>query len=170
MELPNANEIQNQFLLHSHAGLAHISQINKLLKSLRLDVNADQMKEIVNNIKCDSEGRFTLEAFTDIPMFNPNIDEYTLDDVIRSFSIFDDDQDGMLTLKEFEHAMTHNGEDDLNYHNGNTKMNGEEFQQMRQRLRNFGLIEDDKYINIERLSRVFLGIEEPDSPTVEDFN
>ena len=79
----------------------------------------------------------------------------------------------MLTMKELEQAMCNNGEDDINYPNGNTKMNHEEFQTMRQRLFNHGLIENGNYINIERLSRTFLGIDEPDSPcspTINDFD
>ena len=131
------------------------------------------MKEIINSVNYDGEGKFTLEDFTGIPLFNPDTGDHSLEDVIRSFAIFDDDHDGMLTIKELEHAMTHNGEDDINFPNGNTKMNGEEFQTMRQRLFNYGLIESGNYINIERLSRVFLGIDEPDSacsPTISDFN
>ena len=105
-----------------------------------------------------------------ISFFNNDNDEYTLEDVMRSFQIFDEDHDGKLTLQELENAMTQFGDEDINYPSGNSKMNHEEFTQMKNRLMNVGLIEEYKYVNIEKLSRTFLGIPaEPDSPSVGDF-
>ena len=61
-------------------------------------------------------------------MLNPEIQDYSMDDVMMALSIFDENNDGKLSITELQHAMTHFGEDiDERQGGGNTKMNQEEF-------------------------------------------
>ena len=68
---------------------------------------------------------------------------------MNSLSIFDEDNDGKLTIRELERAMTQFGEDiDEADGGGNTKMNFEEFTQMKLRLQHAEMIDDNGMIEI----------------------
>ena len=59
-------------------------------------------------------------------------DDFSLKEVISSLAIFDEDNDGKLTIKELKNAMINFGED--TEEGETTKMNGAEFDLMKTRL------------------------------------
>ena len=94
-------------------------------------------------------------------MFNPDVDEYSLEDVINSMAIFDEDNDGRLTIQQLEKAMTQFGEEiDETEGGGNTKMSLEEFTQMKIRLTNADMIDEFGMIEIQELARMFMDVNE----------
>ena len=116
------------------------------------------MLKIIDEIRPDCRGNFTVEQFQSISLFNPVVDEYSLKEVMGSLTIFDEDSDGKLTVKELMNAMTKFGEKTED--GGTTQMNVLEFDLMRTRLQNFGLIDSDGMIDIEKMAMTFLeGVE-----------
>ena len=135
MDLPPRFEVNNQFHLFAVNEKVHIGKLNQLLKSLKLSAKDTQLAEIIEELEPDKEGKFTLDRFRNIKILNPDVEEYYIEDVINSLTIFDEDNDGKLTVKELQRAMTQFGEDVTEADGGgNTKMNMEEFTQMKMRL------------------------------------
>ena len=85
MDLPSYNEIQNQFLLHANGNHVPIVKLQALLKSLKMSFNSEQLKQIYDEIELDHTNSFTLDAFMNISFFNNDNDEFSLEDVMRSF-------------------------------------------------------------------------------------
>ena len=84
---------------------------------------------------------------------------------MNSLTIFDEDNDGKLTIKELENAMTQFGEEEQD--GGTTRMNHHEFDLMKTRLHNFSMIDAQGMIDIEDLARMFLGI--PDDEEIDEW-
>ena len=114
------------------------------------------MLKIIDEIRPDCRGNFTVEQFQSISLFNPVVDEYSLKEVMASLTIFDEDSDGKLTVSELMNAMTKFGENTED--GGTTQMSRVEFDMMRTTLQNFGLIDTDGMIDIRKMAMTFLGV------------
>ena len=82
MSLPTSTEINARFMLYSNCGKVSISKLNPLLKSLKLDYKENELLSILDEIKPDVEGNFTLDSFTKISLLNPESEEYDLNEVM----------------------------------------------------------------------------------------
>ena len=163
-ELPTVAEVKSHFMLYSKDQKVSISKLNPLLKSLKLNYKETELLNIIDEIKPDIEGNFTVEKFLRISHLNPETEEYTFREVMSSLTIFDEDNDGKLTIKELETAMTQFGEEEKD--GGTTRMNHHEFDLMKTRLDNFGMVDSNGMIDIEDLARMFLGI--PDDEELDE--
>ena len=130
--LPTQAEVTSHFMLYSKNEKVSISKIRPLLKSLKLNYKETELLEIIDEIEPDTDGNFTVDQFQTITLLNPVEDDFSLKEVISSLAIFDEDNDGKLTIKELKNAMINFGEDTKE--GETTKMNGAEFDLMKTRL------------------------------------
>ena len=138
-ELPTVAEVKSHFMLYSKDQKVSITKLNPLLKSLKLNYKETELLNIIEEIKPDIEGNFTVEKFLRIKQLNPETEDYTFKEVMSSLTIFDEDDDGKLTTKELETAMTQFGEEESD--GSTTRMNHHEFDLMKTRLHNHGMID-----------------------------
>ena len=163
-ELPTADEVKSHFMLYSKDQKVSITKLNPLLKSLKLNYKEIELLNIIDEIKPDIDGNFTVDKFLQISQLNPKTEDYSFKEVMNSLTIFDEDNDGKLTIKELENAMTQFGEEEQD--GGTTRMNHHEFDLMKTRLHNFSMIDAQGMIDIEDLARMFLGI--PDDEEIDE--
>ena len=70
-EKPSEADIQSHFMLYSKDSKVSIAKLNPLLKSLKLNYKETELLEIINEIKPDIEGKFSLAQFNNISLLNP---------------------------------------------------------------------------------------------------
>ena len=117
----------------------------------------DEIAEIKKLLTTDDNGYFTLESFEALQIFKPIAEQHTLDDVIQALSVFDNDNDGRLSIQELEEAMRNFGVP-LNEGEGGGKSNMtyEEFQIMHTDLKREGDIIVDGFVEIENFARTLI--------------
>ena len=70
-EKPSEADIQSHFMLYSKDSKVSIVKLNPLLKSLKLDYNETDLLDIINEIKPDIQGNFSIEQFNNISLLKP---------------------------------------------------------------------------------------------------
>ena len=108
---PTEIEIKAQFMLFVKPGTekVNVSKLPDLLKSLQVKYNEEDMTDMIAQIAPDDKGLFTIEQFENLAALKPPVEEHTLQDVIQALSVFDEDEDGKLSLTELEQAMRNFG-------------------------------------------------------------
>ena len=108
---PTEIEIKAQFMLFVKPGTEKVNQskLPDLLKSLNIKYNEEELGDLIAQIAPDEKGLFTVEQFENLAVLKPPVEEHTLQDIIQALSVFDEDEDGKLSLTELEQAMRNFG-------------------------------------------------------------
>ena len=90
------------------------------------------------------------------------MEQHSLQEVIQALSVFDKDDDGVISIEDLGAAMRSYGVG--NEDGTNSKMQKEEFEVMKKALQDEGNIINEGKIVIEELAKLFLNIKDEEEP------
>ena len=103
----------------------NVSKLPAMLRTLGMNFNEEQIKKIILEMKPSTDGWFSLEEFENLDIFKPPVEQHSLQEIVQALAVFDKDDDGVMTVKELEHAMMNYGLP--NEDGSHSKMRFEEF-------------------------------------------
>ena len=64
---------------------------------MNLSVEKKELLKIIDELRPDCRGNFTVQQLSSLSILNPVVDEYSYNEVVASLTLFDADGDGKLT-------------------------------------------------------------------------
>jgi len=100
------------------SGEITIQELKSLLHSLGQRTNENRVKEMIDELDQNGDGRITFEEYVTIMEKQEegddegNQEEDTDDDIIKAFKVFDVHKKGFLNCMEFKHILKNLGDED----------------------------------------------------------
>ena len=131
--VPDKKTIEMQF--KGQASLTtqkcQISKLKPLLRNLGIEIKDEDVPKM--GVEMDvQDGWFTLEQFQNLEILKPPVEQHSLHEVIQALSVFDKDDDGVISLEDLREAMKTYGVS--NEDGTNSKMQNDEFDIMKKAL------------------------------------
>lgn len=100
------NEYKSAFSIfdEDNDGIICIEDTKKLMRSLGENLSENELNNIISNAKLSKSKQVEFYEFLDI-MGNVSNKEDKSEDLIKAFSYFDRNNDGLISFKEFTHAL-----------------------------------------------------------------
>lgn len=105
------SDIKEAFDLFDSGGVGkiNIKDLKIVLHSLGQDQTKEEMEKIITDMDCDGQGHISFQQF--LELMSTKIEEKnTPEDVMKAFRLFDDDNEGKITLKNLKRVSDELGE------------------------------------------------------------
>ena len=107
-----SSEIKEIFELFDKSGgngKVATTELGNLVRALNLNPTESEIQEMADKVDPKKTGYFSYELLEEAVRARGK-DKETLQDLIDALKVFDSDHDGMITRKDFKHAMMTMGE------------------------------------------------------------
>ncbi|GAN06811.1 calmodulin [Mucor ambiguus] len=105
------SEYRESFALFDKNGDGAIDaeELGQVMRSLNQDPTNEELKDMINDVDSDNNGRIDFNEFLTIMSRMKGNDE-TENDLLEAFKVFDKDQDGSITQDELRSVMSNLGQ------------------------------------------------------------